>query len=267
MPSTLRRALREVVGLYWDSGLADDVPALAWFLLSSLAPLALGITALAAVLIGDYAQAQSLAAKVADVLPKDAHDQIVELILRTQKDSPLLITGAILGMVWTSAGAVGVIGRCLRRMLARDSGGIVIGKLRNLGVAAGLALVIVLAVIAASAGTGLAGRLDVNQTLIRVVVPVLVIAMSTFTCAAMYRVLALGAIGWPAALAGGAMAGLMLQVTPIAAGYYMRWVAGNTPVKAFLILAGVLFTCYVVAVGLLIGSGVTVRLQLGRRLE
>ena len=45
----VRRALREVVGLYWESGVGDDVPALAWFLLSSLAPLALGLTALATV--------------------------------------------------------------------------------------------------------------------------------------------------------------------------------------------------------------------------
>jgi hypothetical protein len=27
------RALRDVVGLYWESGVGDDVPALAWFLL------------------------------------------------------------------------------------------------------------------------------------------------------------------------------------------------------------------------------------------
>ena len=33
--------------------MASDVPALAWFLLSSLVPLALGVTALAAVALGD----------------------------------------------------------------------------------------------------------------------------------------------------------------------------------------------------------------------
>ena len=79
----MRRALREVVGLYWESGVGDDVPALAWFLLSSLAPLALGLTALATVALGDYAQAQALADRVTGVLPDDVHDQLVALVLRT----------------------------------------------------------------------------------------------------------------------------------------------------------------------------------------
>ena len=53
---------------------------------------------------------------------------------------------------------------------------------------------------------------------------------------------------------------------PTAAGYYMRYISGNTPVKAFLILAGVLITCYIVAAGLLLGAGVMARVQLGHRL-
>ncbi|MGB0091527.1 MAG: hypothetical protein WBP81_03185 [Solirubrobacteraceae bacterium] len=88
-PSHLRRVPRELVGLYWDSGVANDVPALAWFLLSSLVPLALGVTALAAVALGDYAQAQALSVRISDVLPKDVHDQLVDLILRTKEQSPL----------------------------------------------------------------------------------------------------------------------------------------------------------------------------------
>jgi uncharacterized BrkB/YihY/UPF0761 family membrane protein len=89
--------LRELVGLYWESGVSADIPALAWYLLSSRVPLALGLTALAAVALGDYAQAQALAALVSRVLPEDVHDQIVALVLRTQKDSPLLRAGAIVG--------------------------------------------------------------------------------------------------------------------------------------------------------------------------
>jgi hypothetical protein len=38
-------------------------------------------------------------------------------------------------------------------------------------------------------------------------------------------------------------------------------------VKVFLILAGVLFTCYIVAFGLLLGAGVVARVQLGHRLR
>ena len=48
-PDKLGHMLRQAVGFYWGSGLSNEAPALAWFLLASLVPLALGITALAAV--------------------------------------------------------------------------------------------------------------------------------------------------------------------------------------------------------------------------
>ena len=262
----MRRALREVVGLYWESGVGDDVPALAWFLLSSLAPLALGLTALATVALGDYVQAQALADRVAGVLPDDVHDQLVELVLRTRTDSPLLIATAILGMVWTSSGVVGVVDRCLARLLARERGGPLIGKLRNFGIAAVVAVLIVLLVLVATAGTGLVERIGVDATLVRVVVPLLTMVVIAAICATLYRTLAAGAASWRAAVAGGAVSGLLLEVTPTLAGHYLRLVAGRTPVELFLMLAGVLFTCYLVALGLLLGTGVTARVQLGRPL-
>ena len=262
----MRRALREVVGLYWESGIGDDVPALAWFLLSSLAPLALGLTALATVALGDYAEAQALADRAAGVLPDDVHDQLVELVLRTKNDSPVLIAAAILGMVWTSSGVVGVVDRCLARLLARERGGPLIGKLRNLGIAAVMAALIVLLVLVATAGTGLVERIGVDATLLRIVVPLLTMVVIAAICATLYRTLAAGALSWRAAVVGGALSGLLLEVTPTLAGYYLRLVAGRTPVELFLMLAGVLFTCYLVALGLLLGTGVTARVQLGRPL-
>jgi uncharacterized BrkB/YihY/UPF0761 family membrane protein len=85
------------VGLYWESGVSADIPALAWYLLSSPVPIALGLTALTAAVLGDYAEAQALAARVSRVLPKDVHDQIVTLVLTTKRGSPFLIAGAVLG--------------------------------------------------------------------------------------------------------------------------------------------------------------------------
>jgi uncharacterized BrkB/YihY/UPF0761 family membrane protein len=264
--SRARRALRELVALYWDSGVSDDVPALAWFLVSSLVPLALGITALATVLLGDYAHAQALAERVTRVLPKDVQDQVTQLILRTKRDSPLLIVGSIAGMVWTSSGAVGVLARVLSRLLARPGAGLVTGKLRNLGVALGLATLVVLIVVVASAGTGIVHRIGLDPLLTRLAVPLLSLAVTVSICASIYWVLAAKAVSWHSALAGGLVGGLVLLITPTAAGYYLRLVAGGTPVALFLMLAGVLFTCYLAALGLLLGAGVTARVALGRRL-
>ena len=197
--------------MYWDSGVANDVPALAWFLLSSLVPLALGITALAAVALGDYAQAQALSVRISKVLPKDVRDQLVLLILRTKEQSPLLIAASIIGMVWVSSGAVGVIERCLLRLLARPSKGVVRAKLRNLGLAAVVTVVIMLMVAVATAGTDLVGRLRINPMAIRLAVPLISLALSTLLCGAVFRALAGEALRWRAAWAGAAVSAMILK--------------------------------------------------------
>jgi uncharacterized BrkB/YihY/UPF0761 family membrane protein len=187
-------------------------------------------------------------------------------VLRTKRDSPLLIVGAIGGMLWTSSGSVGVIDRSLRRMLSIKDPSPVLGKLRNLGEALALAVLVVAMVLLATAGTGLVDRLDVNATLVRVAVPLVLSGVIVLICATVFRVLPRGRVGWHAALAGGGVSGAILLITPTLAGYYTRWVADNLPAKVFLVLAGVLITCYVVAFGLLLGSGVAARVQLGHRL-
>jgi uncharacterized BrkB/YihY/UPF0761 family membrane protein len=263
----VRRAWQELVGLYWDSGVSAEIPALAWYLLSSLVPLALGLTALAAVVLGDYAEAQAVAARVSRVLPKDVHDQVVALVLRTKRDSPLLIATAIVGMVWISSGSVGVINRCLRRMLSIKAPNPVLGKLRDIRLAFGVATLVVVLVLLATAGTGLVDRLHVNATLVRVGLPLLLLGVIVLICASVFRALGGDKVSWHAALAGGSLSGVILLITPTFAGYYTRWVSSNTPVKVFLVLAGVLITCYLVALGLLLGTAVAARVELGHGLR
>jgi uncharacterized BrkB/YihY/UPF0761 family membrane protein len=263
-PDKLRRAAREAIGFYWGSGLSNDVPALAWFLLASLVPLALGITALATVVLGDYAKAQMVAEKLSQGLPKNVHEEIVQLILRTHRDSPFLIAGSIVGMLWTSSGAVGVLERSLSRLVGEPGKGMVVGKLRNIGVAAAVTMLVVMMVLVASAGTGVVRELRLNTAVTRIVVPIASIGLTALLCASVYWVLSGREARWRSVLSGGLVGGVLLQLTPTAAGYYLRYVAGNTPVELFLMLSGVLITCYLAAMALLIGAGVTMRLQLGR---
>jgi uncharacterized BrkB/YihY/UPF0761 family membrane protein len=262
----LSRAVREAIDFYWGSGLSNDVPALAWFLLASLVPLALGITALAAVVLGDYEKAQMVAERLSEVLPHNVHEQVVQLILRTHRDSPLLIVGSIAGMLWTCSGAVGVLERSLSRLVGGPAKGMVVGKLRNIGIAAAVTVLIVLMVLVASAGTGLVRELRLNSVLTRIVVPIASIGLTAFICGGVYWMLSGGEARWRSALSGGLVGGVLLQLIPTAAGYYLRYVAGDTPVELFLMLSGVLITCYLAALALLIGAGVTIRLQLGHSL-
>jgi uncharacterized BrkB/YihY/UPF0761 family membrane protein len=262
----VRRAWLEFSTLYWGSGLCDDVPALAWFLLVSLVPLTLGLTALAALLLGDYARAQELVEHAARVLPQDVHDQLVQLILRTHHNSSLLLAGSVVAMVWVSSGAVGVIERCMARLLGRPRRGPFAGKLRNLALACGLACLIVVLVLAASAGTGLVDRLGAGSTAIRVAAPLVSLVVVVGVCALLYRASGAESLSTRAALAGGLAGAPFLLIMPTVVGYYLRLAASRTPEGVFLVLAGVIFTCYLVALGLLIGVGVSARVELGRPL-
>ena len=93
------------------------------------------------------------------------------------------------------------------------------------------------------------------------------VRLNTLLCGAVLRALAGEALRWRAAWAGAAVSAVILNITPTAAGYYLRLVAGRTPVEVFLVLAGVLITCYLAAFGLLLGAGVAARVQLGQQLH
>ncbi|HEY1517041.1 MAG TPA: hypothetical protein VGF91_11520 [Solirubrobacteraceae bacterium] len=200
----LRRTATRVERFYWGSGLCDDVPALAWYLVGACVPLMLGIAALAALVLGDGARAEQVATRLASVLPPGARDQVIELVLRTHRNSPLL-------------------------------------------------LVIALMAAAATEATNLRGHLGfpIPGWVLSVGSAVLIAAI----CSALYRFATTRRIRWRAAVRGGIPAAVVLELTPLVAGYYARAVAGRTPVQVFLVLAGLLFTCYLVAQGLLIGAG------------
>ena len=253
------RAPRAAVDLYWGTGVCDDVPALAWFLAAGLVPLALGLTAFASLLLGDAAQAQAVAERAARVLPADVSDQVVQLILRTRRDSTLLALASIAAMVWTSAGAVGVIERVMSRLLGRQRFGPLVGKLRHLGLATVFAALVVLMVLAAAKATGLQERLGIGAGGTQALVAVLGLAATGVVCGVLFRFSPRDGIPWSAAAVGATPAAVILTVTPQLAGVYLAAVAGRTPVRVFLVLAGVLIVCQLAAVGLLLGAAIAAR--------
>ncbi len=252
-PRALHRVAKRVESFYWGSGLCDDVPALAWYLVGACVPLTLGIAALAALVLGDGARAEQVATRLASVLPPGARDQVIDLVLRTHRNSPLLLAVAVASMLWAGAGATGVVERVESRLLGAPRLGPIALKLRHLGLAAGMVLMIALMAAAATEATNLRGRLGfpIPGWLLSVASAVLIAAI----CSLLYRYATTRRIGWRAALRGGLPAAIVLELTPLFAGYYARAVAGRTPVQVFLVLAGLLFTCYLVAQGLLIGAG------------
>jgi uncharacterized BrkB/YihY/UPF0761 family membrane protein len=196
------------------------------------------------------------------VLPPGARDEVVDLVLRTHRNSPLLLAIAVAAMVWAGAGATGVVERAQSRLLGAPRLGPIKLKLRHLALAAGMVLMIALMAAAATEATNLRGRLGfpIPGWLLSVASATLLAAI----CSLLYRFATTRRLSWRAALRGGVPAAVVLELTPLVAGYYARAVAGRTPVQVFLVLAGLLFTCYLVAQGLLIGAGLAADQELSR---
>src|SRR5919206_1277045 len=144
---------RRIFDFYWGTGIADDVPALTYYLLLSLGPFALGLAALQALLLKNVVSAIEVADQINRFLPDAVHQDITQLVLGTRDNSPQLLAVAVATMLWTSSGAIGVIERCESRMLGAPRHSIVVGRMRNLLLGAGVALTFA----AASAGAPVIG--------------------------------------------------------------------------------------------------------------
>ena len=103
---------RRIFDFYWGQGIADDVPALTYYLLLSLAPFALGIAALEASLLEDLVGARDVADQLNRFLPDAVHQDIERLVVSTRDSSRWLLALAVAAMLWTTSGAIGVIERC-----------------------------------------------------------------------------------------------------------------------------------------------------------
>ena len=105
----MRRIADRAFAFYWGQGIADDVPALTYYLVLSLAPVALGLAALEALLLSDTQSALHVADGLNRFLPDAVHADIRHLVLGTRDNSPVLLAIALATMLWTTSGAIGVI--------------------------------------------------------------------------------------------------------------------------------------------------------------
>jgi membrane protein len=261
----MRDLPQRVFGFYWGQGIADDVPALTYYLLLSLAPFALGVAALEALLLEDLLSAYEAADQLNRFLPDAVHEDIRSLIVGTRDNSPLLLAVAVAAMLWTSSGAIGVIERCESRMLGCSRYDVVTGRIRNLVLGA----LVALAFVAAAAGAPVIGDvlrgLDLSGDIPTGVSLVLNVLGSIAIFAVIYRYAPKSRLRWRSVFVGAVPAGIGLQAVPAIVGLYFGAAAGFAAVRVFLLLAVLLLGLYVMATVVLVGAGVAVRHELGRR--
>ena len=248
----MRRALDRVFQFYWGEGIADDVPALAYYLVLSLAPFALGVAAVA-LRLDDALTALSVAGQINRYLPEQVHGDVERLVVGTRESSPELLIVAIVAMLWTTSGAIGVIERCLSRMLGGERHHIVLGRIRNMVLGAVVGAGVILAAMATSAVNDIPflGR-SASPGLLLVVTSLGSIALF----AAIYRYAPRAHLSWRSGLLGAVPAGIGLQIVPSVVGLYVNAVAGFQAVRLFLVLAVVLLAVSLLATLVLVGAGI-----------
>ncbi len=254
----MRRVAGRVFAFYWSQGIADDVPALTYYLLLSLVPFALGMAALEALLLEDFLGAISVAEQINRLLPEALHADVRRLVVGAHDNSVLLLLLAIAAMLWTSSGAIGVLERCESRILDTPRHSIVFGRMRNLVLGAMVALTVIAAAAGAPVIGDAADRLDLRGTLPDGLLIAVNAAGSILVFATIYRYAPKSRLRWDSAIVGAIPAGLGMQLVPAIVGLYFGAAAGLAPARIFLLLAVLLLGLYVMAMILLVGAGVAV---------
>lgn len=247
---------------YWGEGIADDVPALTYYLLLSLAPFALGVAALEAFLLEDLLSAIEIASQLNRFLPDAVHSDIERLVIGTRDNSPWLLLIAIAAMLWTSSGAIGVIERCESRMLGCRRHGVVVGRIRNVGLGALVAVAFVFAAAGAPTIGDVLQRVSLGGNATSITLTTL---GSIVVFAVIYRYAPLSRMGWGAAFLGAVPAGVSLQAIPWLIGLYFDAAAGFAAVRLFLLIAVLLLGLYVMALVMLFGAGIAVKAEMRAR--
>ena len=260
-----RTLARRGFAFYWGRGIADDVPALTYYLVLSLAPVALGLAALEALLLSNTEAAINVADGLNRFLPDAVHGDIRHLVLGTRDNSPLLLALALASMLWTTSGAIGVIERCESRILDCDRHGIVTGRLRNMALGAGIAIMVLAASGAAPVIGDAADALDIRRTLPGTLLVVVNTLGSILVFALLYHWAPRSRPNWRACLLGAVPAGIAIQAVPSIVGLYFGAGAGFAAVRLFLLLAVIIAGLYIIALVTLVGAGVAVTYELRRR--
>jgi uncharacterized BrkB/YihY/UPF0761 family membrane protein len=261
----MRRTSGRIFEFWWGQGIADDVPALAYYLVLSLGPFALGVAALQALLLDDIVSVIQVASQINRFLPEALHRDVQDLIIGTRDNSPLLLALAVVTMLWTSSGAIGVVERCESRILDCARHDVVLGRLRNLGLGALVALAFVVGTGSAPVIGEVAQLFDLRGALPGGLLLALNAVGSVVLMAVIYRYAPRSRIGWGPAFRGAVPAGIGLQAVPVLVGLYFGATAGFAAVRLFLLLAVTLFGLYTMATLMLLGAGVASTTEERRR--
>lgn len=258
----VKRIASYIANFYWGSGIAADVPALSYFLLISLAPFLLGVTAIGALVSSTDGLVQGITGRATSSLPPDLSKAITSLVQQTHIDSPWLLALALFGCLWTCSGAVGIIARCANRLLDRQPFVASLGRIYEMFLAGGVVVLVVvmMAVGAAAGGYASSWHLPFGTLLIPLTAWFITLACLTMLFAVAPR----GGMRIGAAFIGAMPASLFLQAVPAIVGLYVSNAATVNVARIFFLLVILVIGCSISAQAILISTGIACRWHLRR---
>lgn len=250
----MKKLLNTIDRFYWKSGIADDVPAMTYFLLVSLLPFSLGILVVASLIFGDYLSTQSLLQTAGGILPLQAREFIAESAVSTKANSPWLLAFSVFAMAWTASGAIGIIERCSARINHSRRYPAFFGKLRNIAFGFLIAGAIVAGTAAIVVANGTAATLHLGSFWPKAI-PFLHSIASILVCTFIFRYVTKDRIAWKDSFRGGIFSGIILQTSPYFISLYISNISAS--LENFFITLGVLvLICYLMSNCFLCGIGI-----------
>jgi membrane protein len=214
-------------GRYFSSGASDSAAGIAYRVLFSLAPLTVVLVSVFGLLLQNQELKDDVIHKIVSVLPVNSHDVTgaIENIATPASAAGLI---SLVVLFWAASGMMTAIRFGLERAMAiEEDRGIVRGKLFDIAIVVGTALLVL-----ASVGVGLvtqlvnslvgelAGTVGLQGNVARAVVSkVLPVLLWTATLLLVYRIVPAKGLPFRSALAGALLTALLLLVISLAAGY------------------------------------------------
>jgi len=255
----IRHSFDRMVDFWWGDGLAHQVPALAFYLVLSLAPLALALASVASVILGNSLHSGSVIAELSKFFPPEIRQLILKLGDSTQHASPRLITLAVLSLLWVLSGALGVMERAMLRINSSPPYSFLWGKIRLLLLSALLGLMILVGLVASILAGGLsdslAASLSIDPRVLSLVLTLFTLVGTICSLALLYHLLPKNRTPWRCCWRAAPPAAVILLATPYILGKYFAAGSHLTPTGIFLSLAVIMTSCMFIANGLLLGAG------------
>jgi len=250
---------------WWGRGLAHQVPALAFYLVLSLAPLALGLTAVASLLLGDHLHSDEVASQLSQFFPVEIRQQIIKVGENTQHASPQLLAIALAAMLWVLSGALGVLERAMQIFSPVPPFSFVWGKVRLLLLSALLAVIVLVGLIASILASGaskdIADLLSINSRALSFSLTLLTLSGTVSSLALLYKFLPRQRPSFRVAARAALPASAVLLMTPYIVGRYFAVSSGtfSSATGVFLSLAVIMASCMLMANGLVLGAGLAAK--------